>query len=282
MKYKVGDKVVIVANTRGDIKGHEFPNNTTVIINKLNPPNEYWAKDKNDTWVVTEQDIEPIKKLTKPTKMIQKKYAAKKSEHTATIKTTTKKVRPSRAKAKAVRTEPTVVPIGWQYGDKWQSTVYPVHKGSIETNTLSLANHVEVIWEDGKTTTTPISRINEWIQAGHWIIQPEDTVVQLGPSVEYKTACPTILKIAEDLIYGDREKDYGNTLDNFTDIATGWEVLFKVKITPEQVGLAMAWLKICRANKDNAEKTDSIIDCAGYMGCIEKIKKDKKSQVKGN
>jgi hypothetical protein len=82
----------------------------------------------------------------------------------------------------------------------------------------------------------------------------------------------TILDTAKSLIYGDREKDYGKTSDNFADIAKGWEVLFKTTITPEQVGLAMAWLKICRANKDNCAKMDSLVDLAGYAGCIEKIK----------
>ena len=82
----------------------------------------------------------------------------------------------------------------------------------------------------------------------------------------------TVLDTAKSLIYGDREKDYGKTSDNFADIAKGWEVLFKTTITPEQVGLAMAWLKICRANKDNCAKMDSLVDLAGYAGCIEKIK----------
>lgn len=83
----------------------------------------------------------------------------------------------------------------------------------------------------------------------------------------------TILDTAKSLIYGDREKDYGKTSDNFADIAKGWEVITKATITPEQVGLMMAWLKICRANKDNCEKRDSLVDLAGYAGCIEKIKK---------
>ena len=83
----------------------------------------------------------------------------------------------------------------------------------------------------------------------------------------------TILDTAKSLIYGDREKDYGKTSDNFRDIAKGWEVITKATITPEQVGLMMAWLKICRANKDNCEKHDSLVDLAGYAGCIEKIKK---------
>lgn len=84
----------------------------------------------------------------------------------------------------------------------------------------------------------------------------------------------TVLDKAKDLIYGDREKDYGKTSDNFADICTGWEIIFKNGFTPERVGLAMAWLKICRASTDNCEKEDSLIDLAGYAGCVEKIKKN--------
>jgi hypothetical protein len=83
----------------------------------------------------------------------------------------------------------------------------------------------------------------------------------------------TILDTAKGLIYGDREKDYGKTVDNFNAIAVGWTEIAKTLLTPEQVALMMIWLKVCRANNDNCEKEDSIIDICGYAGCIEKIKK---------
>jgi len=83
----------------------------------------------------------------------------------------------------------------------------------------------------------------------------------------------TILDTAKGLIYGDRLKDYGKTVDNFNAIAVGWTEIAKTPLTPEQVGLMMIWLKVCRANNDNCEKEDSIIDIVGYAGCIEKIKK---------
>jgi len=100
-----------------------------------------------------------------------------------------------------------------------------------------------------------------------YFLSAEETISYSNPKLI------TVLQEAESLIYGDREKDYGKTSDNFKDIAKGWEVIAKTTITPEQVGLMMAWLKICRANKDNCEKRDSLIDLAGYAGCIEKIKK---------
>lgn len=83
----------------------------------------------------------------------------------------------------------------------------------------------------------------------------------------------TILDTAKSLIYGDRLNDYGKTVDSFTSIAVGWSEIAKTPLTPEQVGLMMVWLKICRANNDNCKKEDNLIDIAGYAGCIEKIKK---------
>lgn len=97
--------------------------------------------------------------------------------------------------------------------------------------------------------------------------KPEETPVPPTDSIRH-----TVLDEARRLIYGERQNDYGSVSENFADIAKGWSVLFKTEVTPEQVGLAMAWLKICRANKGNCAKMDSLIDLAGYAGCIEKIK----------
>lgn len=93
------------------------------------------------------------------------------------------------------------------------------------------------------------------------------------PVQEPATDNHTILDTAKSLIYGDRLNDYGKTVDSFTSIGVGWSEITKTTLTPEQVGLMMIWLKICRANNDNCKKEDSIIDIAGYAGCIEKVKK---------
>jgi hypothetical protein len=83
---------------------------------------------------------------------------------------------------------------------------------------------------------------------------------------------PTVLDAAKSLVYGDRVNDYGKTSDNFKNICAGWKIIFEPGFTPERVGLAMAWLKICRASNDNCEKEDSLVDCCGYIACVEKVK----------
>ena len=85
----------------------------------------------------------------------------------------------------------------------------------------------------------------------------------------------TVLEEAQNLIYGDRQKAYGSAAKNFTDIGVGWANILGVPVSAEQVALCMAWLKVCRitAGLSRGEKVhrDSMVDLAGYAGCLEKI-----------
>lgn len=81
----------------------------------------------------------------------------------------------------------------------------------------------------------------------------------------------TILDEAKDIIYGDREKDYGTVTDNFTKIAKIWSAIIDKEVTPVQVGLMMAGLKIAR--QCFKDKHDNLVDAIGYIACIDKMKK---------
>jgi hypothetical protein len=78
-----------------------------------------------------------------------------------------------------------------------------------------------------------------------------------------------ILQEADDLINGDRNHAYDHPLDNFNRIKKGWEVIFGIEITEEQIGLAMAWVKIARESYKH--KRDNLTDGAGYLGTIEMV-----------
>lgn len=79
----------------------------------------------------------------------------------------------------------------------------------------------------------------------------------------------SVLQQAEELINGDRAKDYGDVRVNFKRIADGWTVILGKEITPRQVGLCMAWLKIAR--EVHKPKADNIVDACGYLGLLEKL-----------
>jgi hypothetical protein len=72
-----------------------------------------------------------------------------------------------------------------------------------------------------------------------------------------------ILNTADELIHGDREDHYGTPQENFARIAQGWSVLLEADVTPEQVALCMAWLKMARLV--NGPHEDSYVDAAAYM-----------------
>ena len=54
------------------------------------------------------------------------------------------------------------------------------------------------------------------------------------------------LEKAGSLLEGERGQDYGDYSINFSNIAKGWSVILGIHVTPEQVGLALTWLKMAR------------------------------------
>ena len=88
----------------------------------------------------------------------------------------------------------------------------------------------------------------------------------------------SVLEEASGLIYGDRKEQYGNARKNFEDIGILWGVVLnRSPIQAEEVALCLLQLKVARAINDTRNsrdiKRDTIVDLAGYAGCIEKIQK---------
>lgn len=78
----------------------------------------------------------------------------------------------------------------------------------------------------------------------------------------------TILDEAKRLVYGDRNKDYGDPSDDFENIAAKWSVTFGIPVTKDMVGLAMIDMKTCRHM--HRRKRDNLVDIAGYAACLER------------
>lgn len=78
-----------------------------------------------------------------------------------------------------------------------------------------------------------------------------------------------VLCVAEMLVNGDRQRDYGHPYDNCANIAAGWEVILGGSVSPEQVALCMAWLKIAR--ETNTPKRDNRVDLAGYAKVLDMV-----------
>lgn len=89
----------------------------------------------------------------------------------------------------------------------------------------------------------------------------------------------SILEIAHEIIYGDREQAYGNPRFNLDTIAMFWSVYFRRKFpgmvdeqffTAEDVAQLMILLKTSRLIHNPGHK-DSLVDQAGYAGLQGRI-----------
>ena len=77
------------------------------------------------------------------------------------------------------------------------------------------------------------------------------------------------LKAAAECVCGSREEDYGSPEDNFAVIAGLWTAYTGTDVTPKDVAMMMALLKIARAK--TGSKPDTYVDLAGYAACGAEI-----------
>jgi hypothetical protein len=68
---------------------------------------------------------------------------------------------------------------------------------------------------------------------------------------------------AEELINGQRAKDYGDCRMNHQRIADIWAVILNTEVSPEQVAACMIGLKLARLAND-VKQDDTWVDIAGY------------------
>lgn len=74
----------------------------------------------------------------------------------------------------------------------------------------------------------------------------------------------TVLTTAEQLINGQRAKDYGDASENFQRIANLWTPILGVEVTASEVALCLTQLKVARLITSPTHK-DSWVDAAGYI-----------------
>lgn len=79
-----------------------------------------------------------------------------------------------------------------------------------------------------------------------------------------------ILKEAERLTHGDRNKNYGDPRVNHQRIADLWSTYLETEITPTQVAICQALVKIARLI-ESPQHDDSYIDGAAYFAIAGEI-----------
>jgi hypothetical protein len=79
-----------------------------------------------------------------------------------------------------------------------------------------------------------------------------------------------ILDEANRLTHGDRDKNYGTPYINHKRIAEIWTVILGIEVTPSQVALCMAGVKIARL-VETPNHLDSFVDLAAYAAISGEI-----------
>jgi hypothetical protein len=87
----------------------------------------------------------------------------------------------------------------------------------------------------------------------------------------------TVLDAAQQAVHGDRQKDYGHPLDNFTRIAQMWSAILGAPVSAEQVGLCMAALKLAR--QCHRPKRDNLVDAAGYAATVQMVVEERERRA---
>ena len=79
------------------------------------------------------------------------------------------------------------------------------------------------------------------------------------------------LSEASRLVGADREKDYGDKVENHSNIARLWSAYLDVKVEAHDVAIMMALLKMARTKLGKVSK-DTYIDMAAYSAIAGEIK----------
>jgi hypothetical protein len=83
-----------------------------------------------------------------------------------------------------------------------------------------------------------------------------------------------ILLEAHTLITSDRQKDYGHPADDYAKVAEIFNGLTGVQLSVEEAvmfPLAMKLARIRTARDHDRWHHDSVVDAAGYLGCLAMI-----------
>tara|TARA_R100000789_G_C3000605_1_gene148697 strand:- start:803 stop:1162 length:360 start_codon:yes stop_codon:yes gene_type:complete len=90
-----------------------------------------------------------------------------------------------------------------------------------------------------------------------------------------------LLMRAHTLVGGDREKDYGDKVENHTNIAKLWSSYLDAEIKAHDVAIMMVLLKIART-KVGIVSEDTYVDMSAYGAIAGEIKfKEPKEESEG-
>jgi hypothetical protein len=148
---------------------------------------------------------------------------------------------------------------------RYQDADYKAYAKGIDENVVN-----DKLWAECDSEAKEYSSLEEFFE--EYKLDPESGMYFFDVIEESVTETQdnrTILQEAQDVVYGDRQADYGSVTQNFTTIARLWSAVLGIKVSPEQVGLCMVQVKVAR--QMNKPKRDNLVDICGYAACLEKM-----------
>lgn len=85
----------------------------------------------------------------------------------------------------------------------------------------------------------------------------------------------SIFSEAEQTINGPRAEDYGDASESFDRIGALWSAYLRTFISPADVAMMMALLKMVRLKHSGFTHHDSFVDLLGYVGLAHKVSGEK-------
>lgn len=79
----------------------------------------------------------------------------------------------------------------------------------------------------------------------------------------------SVLLEANDIVFGEKTREYGPPELVFNRYARGWSIILGVDVTSEQVAMCMIWLKMMR--EKNRHNRDNLVDIAGSDAILGRI-----------
>ena len=84
-----------------------------------------------------------------------------------------------------------------------------------------------------------------------------------------------ILDSAKNILFGDRDSDYGDFVQNFKEISVISKILTRKDLTPEDCCKVLIAVKLAREGYKHKE--DNLIDLCGYANILNEIYKNKEN-----
>lgn len=182
--------------------------------------------------------------------------------------------------------------------DKWNERIYAVTVGEMRDWEEKWAGKV-MEWEDrfcmqvdeGIRKFGIIMKTASWRHDKEAPTSPVCVTSRRTKGEELNTEIseePTLLEQANQILNKDRQKDYGNAVQNHVDIAQMWTVYLRANgklpegttISPKDVCQLMILLKVARQGKSS--KTDNLVDICGYADIQEQIAEDEERRTKSS